>query len=87
MAIREGTNRLHVIHAHIRERRVPRTNVSGNQRKPALELGLAVTRHDDKRHACASAEAPNKSGRPGSIQSRVGHSPNSICRPPLMYTK
>ena len=23
-------------------------------------------------------------GRPGSIQSRVGHSPKSICRPPLM---
>jgi hypothetical protein len=53
MAIREDMNRLLVIHAHIRERRVPRTNVSGNQRKPALELGLAVTRHDDKRHALA----------------------------------
>ena len=31
-----------------------------------------------------NAEAANISGRPGSIQSRVGHSPNSIWRPPLM---
>ncbi len=33
---------------------------------------------------CASADAANINGRPGSIQSRVGHSPNSIWRPPVM---
>ena len=58
--------------------------VKAAARPNAIETSIASANSVDPKIRCASADAPNMSGRPGSIQSRVGHSPNSICRPPLM---
>ncbi len=50
----------------------------------ATEIRMPSAKSVDPKIFCASADAANISGSPGSIQSRVGHSPNSIWRPPVM---